>query len=148
MIKNLTQALEDFKSGAPTAGEIPEAAEKLPRLKQSGTPTLPVHKDGEKLKKRRRRRDKGPLEIPREFEKYVPGSKRREARLRVFWISSAIALLILAISHYGTAKFFYASGLSEGIRRGLEAAAAVENTKSAGTDRGAVLKKEDPPKTQ
>jgi len=128
LIDNLTRALSELKTAEPESKEIQqENHERIARLKKTGETPLPKESNDDfhhlRKKKKRRKYDEA---IPKEFQKYIPGSKRRQFRRKILLISIAIVILVFFVSNYYVAKFFYSSGLSEGMRRGLEAQKAVE----------------------
>ena len=104
-----------------------EPVEERPRLRHTGTLKTPEHQAG---KKRRRRRG-SEEEKPGEFPNHLPGAKRQIARRRRFLLVIALLVLVFAAANYYTGKFFYASGLSEGIQRGLDARNAVKEAVTA-----------------
>lgn len=123
LILQLTRVLEDFRADKkPTPVSIDP--EEVPRIRQSGQlPVRPSEGEGSKRRRRRRRSDDG-KPVP-EFEKYLPGSRRRRERRRKAILLIIAVVVAFAASNYTVAKFFYRSGVAEGMTRGLAARAAV-----------------------
>jgi hypothetical protein len=119
LLTQLAKVLEDFRGEKPSAAELNDMVRELPRLKQTGH--IPLHSQPREGKRRRRRRKTSHDSEPSEIEKYLPGTRRRESQKRKLFILCAAVVGVFIFSNYSTAKFFYRSGVSEGMRRGLEA---------------------------
>lgn len=128
LITQLTTVLENFRSDKAVSNEANSNGE-VPRIRQSGQ--VPVTSFGEGLKrKRKRRRSKDGNSISVTTNE-LPGSRRRRERRRKLLIFISAVVLAFAACNFATARFFYRSGVSEGMRKGLEAQAAVVEKKSS-----------------
>jgi hypothetical protein len=122
LITQLTRVLEDFRPDKAASNDTNSNAD-VPRIRQSGQVPLPPSGDGLKRKRKRRRsKDGNSISVT---TNELPGSRRRRERRRKFLILISAVFLAFAASNYATARFFYRSGVSEGMRKGLEAQAAV-----------------------
>jgi hypothetical protein len=119
LISQLKHVLEDFRGEKPSHEELSQFVRDIPRIRQSGQ--LPLKPETHSGKRRRRRRGSPKDQKVSEFEKYLPGSRRRQARRKKLILVIAAVALAFVASNYATAKFFYNSGVSEGMARGLSA---------------------------
>ena len=140
LILQLTKVLEDYRTETqPTLDESHE--EEPPRIRQTGQ--VPLSNVAHGGKRRRRKRRSQDDKAPPKFEKYIPGSRRRMIRRRKILLVVAAVVVAFIASNYSVAKFFYRSGISEGMQRGLQANSAVA-TKKASAPPSALLENKAP----